>query len=153
MAMLIGDKSLQFEFVDSMTNPSPVVHNVTYNQATKVLSVPAGIIQHYTLGIDTISSSHVADEYKFWSLPAFTTPTLTDGTKKYYLYAKVSKTAKTGTFYISEQAIAMEGVAGYYHHLLGIPHYVVSQLRGVSAVLSEGRLGPFVPEGALKPFT
>ena len=46
-----------------------------------------------------------------------------------------------------------EGVAGYYHHLLGIPHYVVSQLRGVSAVLSEGRLGPFVPEGALKPFT
>lgn len=120
MAMLIGDKSLQFEFVNSMTNPSPVVHNVTYNQATKVLSVPAGIIQHYTLGIDTISSSHVADEYKFWSLPAFTTPTLTDGTKKYYLYAKVSKTAKTGTFYISEQAIAMEGVAGYYHLLMGV---------------------------------
>lgn len=118
MAMLIGDKSLQFEFVNSMTNPSPVVHNVTYNQATKVLSVPAGIIQHYTLGIDTISSSHAADEYKFWSLPAFTTPT--DGTKKYYLYAKVSKTAKTGTFYISEQAIAMEGVAGYYHLLMGV---------------------------------
>ena len=120
MAMLIGDKSLQFEFVNSMTNPSPVVHNVTYNQATKVLSVPAGIIQHYTLGIDPISSSHAADEYKFWSLPAFTTPTLTDGTKKYYLYAKVSKTAKTGTFYISEQAIAMEGVAGYYHLLMGV---------------------------------
>ena len=120
MAMLIGDKSLQFEFVNSMTNPSPVVHNVTYNQATKVLSVPAGIIQHYTLGIDTISSSHAADEYKFWSLPAFTTPTLTDGTKKYYLYAKVSKTAKTGTFYISEQAIAMEGVAGYYDLLMGV---------------------------------
>lgn len=120
MAMLIGDKSLQFEFVNSMTNPSPVVHNVTYNQATKVLSVPAGIIQHYTLDIDTISSSHAADEYKFWSLPAFTTPTLTDGTKKYYLYAKVSKTAKTGTFYISEQAIAMEGVAGYYHLLMGV---------------------------------
>lgn len=120
MAMLIGDKSLQFEFVDSMTNPSPVVHNVTYNQATKVLSVPAGIIQHYTLGIDTISSSHAANEYKFWSLPAFTTPTLTDGTKKYYLYAKVSQTDKTGTFYISEQAIAMEGVAGYYHLLMGV---------------------------------
>lgn len=120
MAMLIGDKSLQFEFVNSMTNPSPVVHNVTYNQATKVLSVPAGIIQHYTLGIDTISSSHAADEYKFWSLPAFTTPTLTDGTKKYYLYAKVSKTDKTGTFYISEQAIAMEGVSGHYHLLMGV---------------------------------
>ena len=120
MAMLIGDKSLQFEFVNNMTNPTPIAHNVTYNQMTKVLSVPAGIIQHYTLGIDTISSSHVADEYKFWSLPAFTTPTLTDGTKKYYLYAKVSKPAKTGTFYISEQAIAMEGVSGYYHLLMGV---------------------------------
>jgi hypothetical protein len=120
MAMLIGDKSLQFEFVNNMTNPTPIAHNVTYNQMTKVLSVPAGIIQHCTLGIDTISSSHVADEYKFWSLPAFTTPTLTDGTKKYYLYAKVSKTAKTGTFYISEQAIAMEGVSGYYHLLMGV---------------------------------
>ena len=120
MAMLIGDKSLQFEFVNNMTNPTPIAHNVTYNQMTKVLSVPAGIIQHYTLGIDTISSSHVADEYKFWSLPAFTTPTLTDGTKKYYLYAKVSKTAKTGTFYISEQAIAIEGVSGYYHLLIGV---------------------------------
>ena len=120
MAMLIGDKSLQFEFVDSMTNPSPVVHNVTYNQATKVLSVPAGIIQHYTLGIDTISSSHKPGEYKFWSIPAFETPPLTDGDKKYYLYAKVSKTDQTGVFYISEQAIAMEGVAGYYHLLMGV---------------------------------
>lgn len=120
MAMLIGDKSLQFEFVNSMTNPIPIAHNVTYNQTTKILSVPAGIIQHYTLGIDTISSSHASDEYKFWSLPSFTTPPLTDETKKYYLYAKVSQTDKTGTFYISEQAIAMEGVSGYYHLLMGV---------------------------------
>lgn len=120
MAMLIGDKSLQFEFVNNMTNPTPVAHNVTYDKATKVLSVPAGIIQHYTLGIDTISSSHAASEYKFWSLPAFTTPTLTDSDKKYYLYAKVSTTSQTGVFYISEQAIAMDSVAGYYHLLMGI---------------------------------
>lgn len=120
MAMLIGDKSLQFEFVNNMTNPTPVAHNVTYNQAKKVLSVPSGIIQHYTLGIDTISSNHATNEYMFWSLPAFTTPTLTDGTKKYYLYAKVSRTAQSGTFYISEQAIAMESVDGCYHLLMGI---------------------------------
>lgn len=96
--MLIGDKSLQFEFVNSMTNPSPVVHNVTYNQATKVLSVPAGIIQHYTLGIDTISSSHAADEYKFWSLPAFTTPTLTDGTKNTTSTQKSAKRPRPARF-------------------------------------------------------
>ncbi|WP_304707989.1 hypothetical protein [uncultured Rikenella sp.] len=120
MAMLIGDKSLQFEFVRGIADRTPVSHNVTYNQTTKVLSVPFGVIQHYTLGIDTISSSHNSDEYMWWLLPNFNTPPLTDGTKKYYLYAKVSKTDKTGTFYISEQAIAMESVAGYYHLLMGV---------------------------------
>ncbi len=120
MALLIGDKSLQFEFVNNMTNPTPVAHNVTYDTTTKVLTVPAGIIQHYTLGIDTISSSHNVSEYKFWSLPEFNTPPLIDGDKKYYMYAKVSQTDNTGMFYISEQAIAMEGVQGYYHLLMGV---------------------------------
>lgn len=120
MAMMIGDESLQFRFVNGMTNPATVIHTVTYNQTSKVLSAPAGIIQHMTLGIDTISSSHAAGEYKFWSLPAFNTPTLTDSDKKYYLYAKVSKTDKTGVFYISETAIAMEAVTGYYHLLMGV---------------------------------
>lgn len=120
MEMLIGDESLQFRFVSDKTNPQPVVHNVAYNQATKVLTVPAGIIQHMTLGIKTMSSSHKPGEYKFWSIPAFETPPLTDGDKKYYLYAKVSKTDQTGVFYISEQAIAMEGVAGYYHLLMSV---------------------------------
>lgn len=120
MAMLVGDKSLQFEFVNSMTDPTPVAHNVEYDQALKVLSVPRGIIQHMTLGIDTISSGHDASEYMFWSLTPFKTPVLTDGDKKYYLYAKVSKTAKRGTFYISEIAIGLEAVEGYYHLLMGV---------------------------------
>lgn len=120
MALLVGDKSLQFEFVNSMTDPTPVAHNVEYDQALKVLSVPRGIIQHMTLGIDTISSGHDASEYMFWSLTPFKTPVLTDGDKKYYLYAKVSKTAKRGTFYISEIAIGLEAVEGYYHLLMGV---------------------------------
>lgn len=120
MAMLVGDESLQFQFVNNTTNPAVVAHNVTYNKTTKILTSPAGIIQHMTLGIDTLSSSHAVNEYKFWSLPKFDTPPLTDGSKKYYLYAKVSKTATTGVFYISEKAIGIEEVAGYYHLLMGI---------------------------------
>lgn len=120
MAMLVGDKSLQFEFVDNMTTPTAIAHNVTYDHASKVLTAPAGIIQHMTLGIDTISSGHAASEYKFWSLAAFETPVLTDGEKKYYLYAKVSKTARNGAFYISETAIGLEAVNGYYHLLMGV---------------------------------
>lgn len=120
MAMLVGDKSLQFEFVNSMTDPTPVAHNVSYDQVSKVLSVPRGIIQHMTLGIDTISSGHDASEYMFWSLTPFKTSVLTDGNKKFYLYAKVSKTANRGTFYISETAIGLEAVEGYYHLLMGV---------------------------------
>ncbi|MDR0429892.1 MAG: hypothetical protein LBH58_05370 [Tannerellaceae bacterium] len=120
MAMLVGDESLQFRFVNNTTNPSDVAHNVTYNKTTKILTSPAGIIQHMTLGIDTLSSGHAVSEYKFWTLPNFETPPLTDSSKKYYLYAKISKTATTGTFYISENAIGLEAVSGYYHLLMGI---------------------------------
>jgi hypothetical protein len=74
----------------------------------------------YPLGIKTLSSSHAASEYKFWTIQEFNTPPLTDGRKKYYLYAKVGKASNTGVFYLSETAIAMEGVAGYYHLLMGI---------------------------------
>lgn len=120
MAMMVGDRSLQFEFVDNMTVPTPVAHEVSYDAASKVLTVAAGIIRHMTLGIDTISSSHAPGEYKHWSLPAFSTPPLTDGEKRYYLYAKVGRTERSGTFYISETAIGLESVAGCYHLLLGV---------------------------------
>ncbi|MDR0659082.1 MAG: hypothetical protein LBG18_09180 [Mediterranea sp.] len=120
MAMLVGDENLQFRFVNNATNPIEVAHNVTYNAETKILTSTAGILQHLTLGINTLSSSHAVSEYKFWTLPEFNTPVLTEAEKKYYLYAKVSKTANTGVFYISETAIAMESVAGYYHLLMGV---------------------------------
>lgn len=120
MAMLVGDESLQFRFVNSMTNPMPVVHEVAYDKERKVLSVPAGIVQHLTLGITSISASHAVGEYKFWSLPAFQTPTLTAVDSKYYLYAKVSRTNQTGVFYISEQAKPMNAESDSYYLLMGI---------------------------------
>ena len=120
MQLLVGDESLQFRFVNSKTNPVAVSHNVTYDAANKQLHVPAGIIQHMTLGIDTISSTHAASEYKYWDVAEYTSARLDDGTKKYYLYAKVSKTAQTGEFLLSETAIKLEAVTGYYHLLVGI---------------------------------
>jgi hypothetical protein len=120
MALLVGDESLQFRFVNNTTAPVEVAHNVSYDNSTKILTSPAGILQHMTLGIDSVSSTHAVNEYKFWSLPAFNTPVLTDGKKKYYLYAKVSKSDTTGVFYLSETAIAMEDVTGYYHLLMGV---------------------------------
>jgi hypothetical protein len=120
MSLMIGDESLQFRFVDDMLTPVTVAHNVQFNPATKVLNSPAGIIQHMTLGIDSISSSHAVSEYKFWNMAMYNSPALDQVDKSYYLYAKVSKTAQTGVFLLSESPIGMEDIAGYYHLLVGI---------------------------------
>lgn len=120
MQMLVGDESLQFRFVNSKTNPVGVAHSITYDNTTKQLTAAAGIIQHLTIGISSLSSSHAASEYKYWDMPQYTSGRLDNGETKYYLYAKVSKTAQTGSFLLSETAIKLEGVSGYYHLLVGV---------------------------------
>ena len=120
MSMLVGNESLQFRFVNSKTSPVPVTHRIVYDNETKQLTAEAGIIQHMTLGINTVSASHKVSEYKFWDMTAYTSAVLDDGKKKYYLYAKVSKTAQTGVFILSENAIKLEGVSGFYHLLVGV---------------------------------
>lgn len=117
MQMLVGDESLQFRFVNSKTNPTVVNLNVTYNNDSKILSVPVGILQHMTLDIKEISSTH---KYKFWDMGSYTSPPLVDAEKKYYLYAKCSKDNGTGTFRVSDKAIALEQEAGFYHFLVGV---------------------------------
>lgn len=81
MQMLVGDESLQFRFVNSKTNPVQVAHAVNYDADTKQLSAGAGIIQHLTLGITSLSSGHDVSEYKFWSVEAYESARLDDGTK------------------------------------------------------------------------
>ena len=132
MSILVGDESLQYRFVEHM--PAPKVeggpepsmppsfkHEVRYDKDAKVLIVPAGVIQHLTLGVKNISSSHKASEYKFWNLPSLPSEPLVP-VQKYWLYAKVTKECTTltpdyvyhGEFIRSEKAIIMEGVDCYY---------------------------------------
>ena len=128
MQMLVGDESLQFRYVTSKLNPQDAPAGITYNTTTHKLTCVANIIQHMTLGIDTVSSSHQPSEYKFWDIAAFESPYLGEalGEKKYYLYAKCNKAAQGETGYqvaeyvLSETAIAMNSVTGYYHLLVGI---------------------------------
>lgn len=122
MMMLVGDESLQFRFVASKTDLTAVNDGITYDNAAKQLHIPHGFIQHMTLGIGTISSSHADSEYKVWEMSEYLSPYLDNGEKKYYLYAKVSRTDTTAKsdFLLSDRAIKMNDVAGYYHLLVGI---------------------------------
>lgn len=122
MMMLVGDESLQFRFVSSKTDLTAVSDGITYDNTGKQLHIPHGFIQHMTLGIGTISSSHADSEYKVWEMNEYLSPYLDNGEKKYYLYAKVSRTDTSikGDFLLSDKAIKMTDVAGYYHLLIGI---------------------------------
>lgn len=120
MQMLVGDESLQYRFVNSKTNPVVVNHDISYNSSTKVLNAPAGIIQHMTLGITSLSNTHAASDYKYWDMAEYNSPSLTNPEKKFYLYAKCSKDNQSGMFLLSETAIALEQIDGYYHLLVGI---------------------------------
>lgn len=125
MQMLVGDESLQFVFVDGKTAPQTIVsHTESWNNTTKEFTIGAGILKHMTLGISTIAGdgARTLNDFKYWTLSqqVFNLSAAGLEEKSYYLYAKCSKTAETGVFVASETPIALEGVAGYYHLLLGV---------------------------------
>ncbi|RHJ75705.1 hypothetical protein [Parabacteroides sp. AM08-6] len=118
MAMLVGDESLQFRFVNSKVNPREIIPDFKYNQETKIFSAPTSILQHMTLGISKLSSSHAAGEYKYWDMAAYVSPPL-DTPGALYLYSKCSKSSTTGTFILSETPYKMDPGDGYYYFLTG----------------------------------
>ncbi|MBO4718964.1 MAG: hypothetical protein J5658_03720 [Prevotella sp.] len=129
MQALVGDESLQYEFVTSLTNMTVVDCPLTYNPTTKKLTSSAtSYIRHYTLGRENNIAPPSGDynDYLRWAIPAYDSGTLADPSKSYYVYAKVSKATsgqtgyQTGEFVLSETSIPMNSVSGYYHLLLGI---------------------------------
>lgn len=120
MAMLVGDESLQFVFTDSK-NGNATQFTPQYDPASKTLSCGNIFLKHMTLGIDSMSPHHELSEYKVWSMAAWVSPTLSDGSKKYYLYARCPEnTDEVGAFLLSERVIRMREAAGSYHFLVGI---------------------------------
>ncbi len=120
MAMLVGDESLQFRFVNSQTNPVTVPDGIEYNNEKKQLIAPSGTIQHLTLGISSISSEHKANEYKFWAVRAYSSSYLDNPSKKYYLYIKANRSNSSAEFILSETAKKIETEANFYYFLVGV---------------------------------
>lgn len=118
MQLLVGDESLQFRYVNSDKNPQPVGDGITYDTEMKQLHAPERIVQHMTLGISTISSSHTESEYRFWRVAEFNSAVLEDAGKKYYLYIKAAENG-TGSYTLSEKALDFkEGTT--YNLLVGV---------------------------------
>lgn len=122
MAMLVGDESLQFRFVDAKETLNVVEYEITYDATAKQLHCPHGFLQHMTLGITTLASSHKSSEYKCWEVAEYLSPVLTETAQVYYLYAVVDRndTDAKGEFTLSAKAVDMDAVDGKYYLLVGI---------------------------------
>ena len=132
MMALIGNKSTQFAFVSSKTNPITVPHALYFDKNTKQINAGSGWLKHFTLGTTDINPNRDANSYKYWNIPAFVSGRLDDKAKTYYLYIKTSKTTETGEFILSENKIDIEQEAGFYHFLYATVNSEYEGERGIA---------------------
>ena len=132
MMALIGNKSTQFDFVVSKTNPIKAPHTLYFDKNTKQINAGSGWLKHFTLGSSDITPNRDANSYKYWNIPAFVSGRLDDKTKTYYLYIKASKNDEIGEFILSENKIDIEQEAGYYHFLYASINSEYEGERGVA---------------------
>lgn len=124
MAMLIGDKSLQFKFIASSGTDMSLIDPVfSYNSELKRFESSTSVrLLHMTLGIEDVApmSSRAIDGYLKWLMPAQSTEAIEQSDKGYYIYARVPKDGASGKFVPSIDPIEMEQESGCYHFLVGI---------------------------------
>nr|DAQ96856.1 MAG TPA: Putative tail protein [Caudoviricetes sp.] len=132
MMALIGNKSTQFDFVVSKTNPVKTPHTLYFDKNSKQINAGSGWLKHFTLGTTDINPNRDANSYKYWNIPAFVSGRLDDKAKTYYLYIKASKTAEMGEFILSENKIDIEQEAGFYHFLYATVNSEYEGERGIA---------------------
>ena len=132
MIALIGNKSTQFDFVVSKTNPVKTPHTLYFDKNSKQINAGSGWLKHFTLGTTDINPNRDANSYKYWNIPAFVSGRLDDKAKTYYLYIKASKTTETGEFILSENKIDIEQEAGFYHFLYATVNSEYEGERGIA---------------------
>ena len=132
MMALIGNKSTQFDFVVSKTNPIKAPHTLYFDKNSKQINAGSGWLKHFTLGTTDINPNRDANSYKYWNIPAFVSGRLDDKTKTYYLYIKANKVIETAEFVLSETKIDMEQEAGFYHFLYATVNSEYDGERGIA---------------------
>ena len=146
MSVLVGHESLQFRFVNRIPTAdgqtvTEVDHAFTYDGQRRTLATPSGILQHMTLGIDSLAPSHKVTEYKYWNMAAYTSPYLGDDTEAMYLYARCAKSGSAGTFLLSKEPRDLDD-GSYYNLLCGALSTEVDGQRSFSTLYGFSEIGP-----------
>ena len=132
MMVLIGNKSTQFDFVVSKTNPIKAPHTLYFDKNTKQINAGSGWLKHFTLGTTDINPNRDTNSYKYWNIPAFVSGRLDNKAKTYYLYIKANKNDETAEFILSENKIDIEQEAGFYHFLYATVNSEYEGERGIA---------------------
>lgn len=146
MSVLVGHESLQFRFVNRIPTEdgqavTEVDHAFTYDQRKRTLATPSGILQHMTLGIDSLAPSHKVTEYRYWNVAAYTSPYLGDDMEAMYLYARCAKSGSAGTFLLSKEPRDLDD-GSYYNLLCGALSTEVDGQRSFSTLYGFSEIGP-----------
>lgn len=146
MSVLVGHESLQFRFVNRIPTEdgqavTEVDHAFTYDQRKRTLATPSGILQHVTLGIDSLAPSHKVTEYRYWNVAAYTSPYLGDDTEAMYLYARCAKSGSSGSFLLSKEPRDLDD-GSYYNLLCGALSTEVDGQRSFSTLYGFSEIGP-----------
>ena len=121
LMLSVGAKSMQFGLVNTVFQPN-------YLGNSNVIQWKGGVLTHYTINEEHAVSWVIADG----SL------TFTDSNAAYYVYAKCSRSAQTGTFLFTTQQIKVEDDANYYHFLIGVLSSVDPDIHARSMSLTYG---------------
>ncbi len=146
MSVLVGHESLQFRFVNRIPTEdgqavTEVDHAFTYDQRKRTLATPSGILQHMTLGIDSLAPSHKVTEYRYWNVAAYTSPYLGDDMEAMYLYARCTKSGSSGSFLLSKEPRDLDD-GSYYNLLCGALSTEVDGQRSFSTLYGFSEIGP-----------
>ena len=144
MQMLVGSESLQYGWIQSLTNDTIVDHHLSFDSNGNLVC-PAGYIKHYEMGIADVQPNKAITEFMRWSV-AGATLAFADDAKAYYLYIKAEKLNGAGTgaasFVLSDEPIGLEDVSGYWHFLYATIGSVMDGERSIFTCNGFTEIGP-----------
>ena len=119
MGILVGSQATQLDFVRAVGSLESVTPAINYDPDDKALHIGESVLRHQTIGITTMRDRRDPSEYRYWRLPEYVSPPLTDPDRSYYIYARAARVGSSGSFLLSEEPIPMEGDPDYFHLLIG----------------------------------
>ena len=119
MGILVGSQATQLDFVRAVGSLESVTPAINFDPSTKALHIGESVLRHQTIGITTVKDRRDPSEYRYWRLPEYVSPPLTDPDRRYYIYARAARVGTEGAFLLSEEPIPMESDPDYFHLLIG----------------------------------